>query len=99
MLPIGVDLDDCIPLSMKKGEFVIFYERTLHGSAANTSPKSRPAINCRVTLGSTIVYPQRLKGKYIDGSNVDISKHACLKLSGVEHHSDNSYILSNSILI
>ncbi len=91
MHPVGVDLNDNVPLLMKKGEFVIFYERTLHGSGRNETERYRPAVNCRVTYGSTLVYPGRLKGEFIDGSNLDISNHRCVKLSGSVHNPLNIY--------
>lgn len=91
MHPIGVDLDDHVEMTMQKGEFVIFYERTLHGSAASRSERFRPAVNCRVTPSTTLVYPQRLNGQCIDGSNVDIGQHYCIPLGGTLRHPDNVY--------
>ena len=41
----------------------------------------RLGINCRVTTFDTLVYPDRLKGRFLDGSNLDISLHQCALLS------------------
>ena len=73
--------EECV-MPMSRGEFVIFYERVMHGSGASVSPRTRAAVNCRVTPATTLVYPQRLEGRFIDGSNVDISAHRCILLSG-----------------
>ena len=65
-----------------RGSFVIFSERTMHGSPANLSPDRRMAINCRITKASTRVYPGRLDGQTIDGSNLDISQHESVLIAG-----------------
>lgn len=67
---------------MPRGSFVIFSERTMHGSPPNNSDKRRMAINCRITKADTLVYPGRLRGNVIDGSNLDISKHESLLVAG-----------------
>jgi len=91
-LPFDIDQDELYEMPMKKGEFVIFYERVMHGSGPNTTARSRIGVNCRVTPSSTLVYPQRLKGEYIDGSNIDISSHYCVQLSGDFKRDDNVYL-------
>jgi non-haem Fe2+, alpha-ketoglutarate-dependent halogenase len=78
-------------MTMRKGEFVIFTERTMHGSLSNKTNKSRVAVNCRITTTDTLIYPGRLRGDYIDGSNIDISKHHCILLSGKNRNRDNVY--------
>jgi non-heme Fe2+,alpha-ketoglutarate-dependent halogenase len=77
--------EEIVTMPMRKGQFVIFSERTMHGSLPNRSSRRRLAINARVTDSSTIVYPGRLIGNYRDGSNIDISKHRCTLISGVDH--------------
>ncbi len=61
-LPFEIAPEDSIEVPMKKGEFVIFYERTMHGSAANRTDIDRIGVNCRVVAADTLVYPQRLRG-------------------------------------
>lgn len=90
-LPFDIAPEDYVTMPMAKGEFVIFYERVMHGSAASTSPRTRAAVNCRVTPSTTLVYPQRMQGKYIDGSNVNIRPHYCIPLCGTRRHPDNVY--------
>jgi len=60
---------------LKRGQFIIFSERTMHRSLPNTTDLTRLAINCRMTPATTEVYPGKLEGNFIDGSNLDISKH------------------------
>jgi non-heme Fe2+,alpha-ketoglutarate-dependent halogenase len=69
-------------MPMKAGSFVMFSERTMHGSPANTSTRRRLAVNARFTKADTVVYPFRERGEWIDGSNLDVSRHACVLVSG-----------------
>jgi len=39
-------------------------------------------VNCRITRAGTLVYPGRLGGNVIDGSNLDISRHESLLIAG-----------------
>lgn len=71
-----------VSFPMRKGNYVIFSERTMHSSSANTSGKERLAINFRVTPSSTLVYPSRLRGDFIDGFNLDVTSHKCILLCG-----------------
>ncbi|WP_158620083.1 phytanoyl-CoA dioxygenase family protein [Corallococcus sicarius] len=81
-LPFDVPAESLATLTMKKGDFVIFSERTLHALLPNGTASDRIAINCRVTTSDTLVYPGRLRGDFIDGTNLDISRHRCVLLSG-----------------
>lgn len=90
-LPFECDASDIVTVLPKAGQFVIFTERTMHGSLANTSTRSRLAINCRVTTTDTLIYPGRLRGDFVDGSNVDISKHKCILISGRDLNGRNVY--------
>ncbi|HNN91680.1 MAG TPA: phytanoyl-CoA dioxygenase family protein [Pseudomonadota bacterium] len=90
-LPFEIAPSDYITLPMAKGQFVIFYERVMHGSGASTSSRTRAAVNCRVTPSMTLVYPQRLQGKYIDGSNLNIKSHYCIPLCGTQRNPNNAY--------
>ena len=76
---------------VKKGDYWIFSERTMHGSGPNTSSKTRPAVNARITKSDTLIYPGRLNGEYIDGSNLDISKHRNVLLSGANREDRNVF--------
>jgi len=80
-----------VTIPVKKGQFIIFSERTMHRSDANTTSEERTAINFRVTYSDTLVYPSRLEGDYIDSSNVDITNHRCLLLSGKDLNPQNKY--------
>ncbi|HEY0639346.1 MAG TPA: phytanoyl-CoA dioxygenase family protein [Pseudonocardiaceae bacterium] len=71
-----------VTMEMPRGSFVIFSERTMHGSPPNHSDRRRMAVNCRIAKADTLVYPGRLTGDVIDGSNLDISKHENLLVSG-----------------
>ncbi len=76
------DPDSVATMVMPRGGFVIFSERTMHGSPPNNSDRRRMAVNCRIAKADTLVYPGRLTGNMIDGSNLDISNHESLLVAG-----------------
>lgn len=78
-----------IEMPMSAGSCVIFSERTMHGSGPNASPRRRLAVNARYTRADTLVYPMRLRGETIDGSNLDIRAHRCVLAAGRSLHPDN----------
>ena len=90
-LPFEAKKEDIHTMVMKKGQFIIFTERTMHRSLPNNSKQARVGINSRVTTTDVAIYPQRLKGDFIDGSNLDISKHSCLLLHGKVLNQSNIY--------
>lgn len=49
--------EEVVELPVKAGQFIIFTERCIHGSAANTTDRHRLAFNLRVTPTSVPVYP------------------------------------------
>lgn len=81
-LPFDDTAETVINMPMGKGEYVIFTERTMHGAPSNLSDQERLAINARVTTTDTQIYSFRHNGEHIDGSNIDISRHQCILLSG-----------------
>lgn len=91
LTPFSPDPDSVVTMTMKKGQFFIFSERTMHGSLPNYTQQSRLGINCRITTTDTLIYPKRLKAYYIDSSNLDISKHHCVLLSGKDKNGKNVY--------
>lgn len=74
-----------------KGDVYVFSERVMHGSGPNRSIRDRVAVNARVTTTTTLVYPQRLRNEYIDGSNLDIKNHRNILLSGRAHELRNQF--------
>ncbi|TFH90305.1 hypothetical protein ELS82_17790 [Vibrio ouci] len=83
---------------MKRGEFVVFTERTMHSSLDNTSDRDRLAINLRVTSSDTLIYPRRLEGDVMDGSDLDITDHESLLIGGRDSSgSRNRYRVKVSI--
>lgn len=82
---------EIVHLEMNKGDYWIFTERVMHGSGLNTSKNGRMAINGRITKSETLVYPSRLNGQFIDGSNLDVRNHKCVILSGNNWEEKNIY--------
>ncbi|CAM3750033.1 phytanoyl-CoA dioxygenase family protein [Kibdelosporangium persicum] len=86
----GVDVDT---IEMKAGQFIIFTDRVMHGSLPNTTEDARRlAMNFRITIPEVTVYPHRNHGDFIDGNDHDISRHACVMLSGSDRHGKNIYL-------
>lgn len=83
---------DIVSLPMPAGSFVVFYERTMHGSSANNSKRRRLGINARFTPSETTVYPFRNDLYPIDGSNLNIRKHASVLVSGANLNPVNNVI-------
>jgi hypothetical protein len=81
-----------IELPMCAGCCLIFSERTMHGSGPNASQCRRLAVNARYTRADTLVYPMRLRGETIDGSNLDIRAHRCVLAARCSLHPDNLLI-------
>lgn len=81
-LPFDARPSSLATMRMKKGDFVVFYERTMHRSLPNNTDGHRMAVNCRVTPTTTLIYPGRLEGDFIDGSNLDITLHRNVLLRG-----------------
>ncbi len=89
VFPAGSE-DQVAAFPVKKGEFMIFSERTMHGSSANNSSKERLAISFRITKSSTLVFPSRLRGDFVDGFNLNISRHSNILLSGKNLNPNNA---------
>lgn len=81
-LPFDAPSSLLCTMRMHKGDFVIFYERTMHRSLPNNTDGHRMAVNGRVTPTSTLIYPGRLVGDWIDGSNLDITGHRNVLMRG-----------------
>lgn len=90
-LPFEIADEDLVTFPVRKGQFVIFPERTMHRSIANDTDEHRVAINFRITPPDTLIYPGRLRGDFIDGSNIDITQHRCVLLSGCNVNPHNVY--------
>lgn len=73
---------EIVDMPMSCGSFVVFSERVMHGSSANHSRKRRLAVNGRYTRADTMVYPFRGRNERIDGSNLDITNHTSILISG-----------------
>ncbi|MDD9156570.1 phytanoyl-CoA dioxygenase family protein [Aliivibrio sp. S4TY2] len=70
-------------ITMKAGQGYIFTDRLMHNSLANVTVDSRRlAINFRITIPETLVYPHRLDGDLIDGNDHNIKNHGCVMLNG-----------------
>ena len=83
---------ELVSMPMSAGQFVIFTERCMHGSSANTSPFPRIGINARFTFDDTQIYPFRHSETPIDGSNLDIRLHRTVLIPGWNDELDDASI-------
>jgi non-heme Fe2+,alpha-ketoglutarate-dependent halogenase len=80
-------------VEMKAGQFIIFTDRVMHSSLANTTADERRlAINFRITVPQVEVYPHQAWGDMIDGNDHDITRHANVMLSGQDRYGKNTYL-------
>lgn len=80
-------------VEMRAGQFIIFTDRVMHCSLANTTTDERRlAINFRITLPQVEVYPHQAWGDMIDGNDHDITDHANVMLSGQDRFGKNKYL-------
>lgn len=84
--------DQAPPLTMQRGDFVIFTERVMHESLPNRTQRSRVAVHARITSSDTLVHPFRLCGEHLDGHNLDITHHRCVLLHGRKRNRANVYL-------
>ncbi|KRQ04935.1 phytanoyl-CoA dioxygenase family protein [Bradyrhizobium manausense] len=89
---------EIVSVPMPAGSFVMFYERTMHGSSANNSQRRRLGINARFTPSDTTVYAFRADSRPIDGSNLDVSQHACVLVGGKNLNHANRVIGRDELL-
>ncbi|MGF1697893.1 phytanoyl-CoA dioxygenase family protein [Vibrio lamellibrachiae] len=81
---VNDDDADIVTVPMRKGEFVIFAERTMHCSLVNMSNTERLAMNIRITTTDAEIYSGRHLGDVLDGSNLNISEYTNLLVSGLD---------------
>jgi non-heme Fe2+,alpha-ketoglutarate-dependent halogenase len=89
---------DIVSMPMPAGSFVLFYERTMHGSSANESRRRRLGINARFTPSDTTVYPFRTSPESTDGYNLDVSRHACVLVHGESRNPANRVVARDDLL-
>ncbi len=75
--PARYDREACIPIEMEPGEFILFNERTLHGSEANRSSHRRMGLAVRVVI------------PLVQVTEWDAPNHALQLLCGKDPHGFN----------
>ena len=91
--PFDVEPDQLRTFPMTAAQYLIFNQRTMHRSReAGQITRARLAISARYTLGTTLVYPQRRTGDPVDGSNLDICGHRCIRVVGTAFNAENAYL-------
>ena len=87
---------EALAMEMKPGECVIFSARCVHASYPNTSKRStRFAITARYVPGFVRVYPDQTTLK-AHGTVFDVSKHACVLVSGEDKYRHNRVTQMNN---
>ncbi|HWA89094.1 MAG TPA: acyl-CoA-binding protein [Rhizomicrobium sp.] len=90
---IGYDFDErdweVEDVPVASGQAIIFTERTMHCSYPNHSNRRRLGIIGRYVRPSTLVYPGRLTGAWIDENGHDIRRHFNVLVSGEDRYGHN----------
>ncbi len=82
-----------VELPVKPGQFIIFTERCIHGSAANTTDRHRIAFNLRAIPTNVAVYPGKKYYRSVyNGGKYHLDKWGVCQLRGTD-----AYGLSRSI--
>ncbi len=90
---IGYDFDEndweVEDVPVKSGQAIVFTERTMHCSYPNNSNRRRLGIIGRYVRPSTLVYPGRLKGAWIDENGHNVKRHFNVLVSGEDRYGRN----------
>lgn len=80
-------------IEMQPGQALIFSERTIHGSAANTSNRSRSAFNFRVIRPDTRVYKDKTvhRARHM-GQKYNLGRWGCVLLRGEDRFGLNRMV-------
>ena len=72
---------------IKAGQFIIFTERCIHGSAANTTDRHRLAFNLRAIPTNVAVYPKKEKYRSVyNGGKYDLKNWGVVQLRGEDRY-------------
>lgn len=78
---------DIVEVPCKPGQMVLFTERCIHGSAANTTDRYRLAFNLRATPTSVAAYPGKKYYRSVyNGGKYHLDKWGVAVLRGEDHH-------------
>ncbi len=74
--PDAIDVSKAVALPCKAGEFILFSERMVHGSAANQSARRRTGLVARYTLPMVRLFPEE--------SPINFPNYRALMVSGTD---------------
>lgn len=81
------DEAEVVKIPVKRGQFIIFTERCIHGSGPNTTDRHRLAFNFRVTPTSVPVYTDKEKYRSVyNGGKYFLDKWGVALLRGEDRH-------------
>ncbi len=81
------DSSQIVTLPVEAGQFVIFTERCIHGSPANTTDRHRLAFNARVIPTNVPVYTNKEKYRSVyNGGKYELQNWGVAVLRGADHH-------------
>lgn len=86
-LDFSEDETECVEVPCKPGQFIIFTERCIHGSAPNTTNRHRLAFNLRVTPTNVAAYPNKKYYRSVyNGGKYHLDKWGVCLLRGEDRH-------------
>ena len=78
---------EIVEVPVKPGQFIMFTERCIHGSAANTTDRHRVAFNLRAIPTSVAVYPNKKYYRSVyNGGKYHLDKWGVCQLRGRDAH-------------
>lgn len=81
------DPKNLVRVPCKSGQFIIFMERCIHGSAANTTDRHRLAFNLRAIPTNVAVYPGVKKYRSVyNGGKYHLDNWGVVQLRGVDRY-------------
>jgi non-heme Fe2+,alpha-ketoglutarate-dependent halogenase len=83
-----VDTGNAIPMALRPGEFFLFSESLLHGSAGNPTLRRRLGLSVRFTTPDVRIYP----GQTSDGQGLSLANYGAILVSGEDRYGLNAYI-------
>ena len=84
---LGINIPNLMDVTLKAGQFIIFAERCIHGSAPNNTDRHRIAFNLRAVPTNVAVYPNKKYYRSVyNGGKYFLDKWGVCLLRGVDEH-------------
>jgi non-heme Fe2+,alpha-ketoglutarate-dependent halogenase len=91
--------DEVVDMQLKAGQFVLFHERTLHGSRDNVSGRQRRGLNFRICRPDVRIYPGMTShDSFVFGESYKLDKWTAILLRGEDPYGYNKTVPASRLL-